>query len=102
MCLGKTLNHCTARQACQWCHLQGYAQQQKLIQEALGHLFQAAAVFGAASQAAQYGEQADLTASCILVKHVIQDMLLALTGKSQCSDSQVCIHDPTSMSESPE
>ena len=51
------------------------------MQQAVGHLFQAAAVFSAAEQAAQYGEQADLTASCNLVNQVIQDTLRDLTGK---------------------
>lgn len=59
------------------------------MQEAVGHLFQAAAVFHAADQAAQYGEQADLTASCNLVNLVVQDMLLALTGKYDRPSPQV-------------
>lgn len=61
------------------------------MQEAVGHLFQAAAVFSAADQAAQYGEQADLTASCNLVNLVVQDMLLALTAKYNRPAPQVSV-----------
>lgn len=61
------------------------------MQEAVGHLFQAAAVFCAADQAAQYGEQADLTASCNLVNLVVQDMLLALTAKYNRPAPQVSV-----------
>ncbi|KAL3143305.1 hypothetical protein ABBQ38_002146 [Trebouxia sp. C0009 RCD-2024] len=63
-------------------------QQQAAMQQAVGHLFQAAAVFAAADQAAQYGEQADLTASCNLVNHMVQDIMLALTGKYDRPGSQ--------------
>lgn len=80
--------------------LQGYAglhqahrrlpeQQQQAVQEAAGHLFQTAAVFSAADQATSYGEQADLTASCSLVNHVVQDTLQALTGKCDWPGSHV-------------
>ena len=84
--------------------MQGYAQlqqahgslpseqQQEAVQEAVEHLFQAAAVFGAADQAAQYGEQADLTASCHLVNQVIQETLLSLTGKYDRPDPQVSMN----------
>lgn len=64
-------------------------QQQAAVQEAVGLLSKAAAVFCAADQAAQYGEQADLTASCTLVNHVVRDILLALTGKYDRPGSQV-------------
>ena len=61
------------------------------MQEAVGHLFQAAAVFSAADQAAQYGEQADLTASCNLVNQVIRDTLWDLTGKYDRPNPKVSI-----------
>ena len=71
-------------------HITPQEQQHQAVQGAVGHLFQAAAVFSAADQAAHYGEQADLTASCHLVQQVVQDILLALTGRSERSDPQVC------------
>lgn len=58
----------------------------------MGHLSQAAAVFCAADQAAQYGEQADLTASCNLINLVIRDTLKDLTGKYDRPDCQVSMH----------
>ena len=61
------------------------------VQAAVSHLFRAVAVFHTANQPTHYGQQADLTASCSLVKRVIRGILLHLTGSCDTPDPQVCL-----------
>ncbi|KAL0045451.1 hypothetical protein WJX82_006982 [Trebouxia sp. C0006] len=57
-------------------------QGKQAVQIAVGNLFQAMAVFHTANQPTQYGQQKDLTDSCNMIKHVIHDILVGLTGSS--------------------
>lgn len=84
------------------CLLQGYAglhqaqrspsdeQGRHAVQAAVGHLFQAMAVFHTAAQPTQYGQQKDLTDSCNMVKQVVHDILVGLTGSCDKPGPQVC------------
>ena len=71
--------------------LQGFASMQQasrstsdkqdpVAEEAVSNLFQAANVFKAANQAAHYGQQAHVAASCDMIKRVINNLLVNLTG----------------------
>ena len=83
------------------CWLQGYAglhqaqhcasqeQAKQAVQTAVGQLFQAAAVLHSASHPTQYGQQADLAASCTMVKAVVHHILTALTGSCNNAPPQV-------------
>lgn len=54
--------------------------QDPATEEAVSNLFQAANVFKAANQAAHYGQQAHVAASCDMIKRVINNLLVNLTG----------------------
>ena len=54
-----------------------------LTQAAVSSLFQAANVFKAVNEAAHYGQQSHVAASCDLIKHVIQTVLTSLAGSYQ-------------------
>lgn len=54
--------------------------QDPVTEEAVSNLFQAANVFKAANQAAHYGQQAHVAASCDMMKRVISNLLVNLTG----------------------
>ncbi len=64
-------------------------QGKQAVQIAVGNLFQAMAVFHTANQPTQYGQQKDLTDSCNMIKHVIQDILVGLTGSCDRPGPQV-------------
>ncbi|KAL0039516.1 hypothetical protein WJX77_000424 [Trebouxia sp. C0004] len=55
-------------------------QGKQAVQIAVGNLFQAMAVFHTANQPTQYGQQKDLTDSCNMIKHIIYNILMGLTG----------------------
>ncbi len=59
------------------------------VQQAVGYLFQALAVFHSAKELTHYGQQADVAASCSMVKHVIRDILVGLTGSCESPGPQV-------------
>ncbi len=64
-------------------------QGKQAVQIAVGNLFQAMAVFHTANQPTQYGQQKDLTDSCNMIKHVIHDILVGLTGSCNRPGPQV-------------
>lgn len=64
-------------------------QGKQAVQIAVGNLFQAMAVFHTANQPTQYGQQKDLTDSCNMIKGVIRDILVGLTGSCDRPGPQV-------------
>ena len=76
-------------------------QGKQAVQTAVGHLFQAMAVFHTANQPTQYGQQKDLTDSCNMIKHVIHDILVGLTGSSDRPGPQVTHSALTALSRHP-
>ena len=59
------------------------------VQEAVGNLFQAMAVFQTAGPATQYGQQEELAVSYSLVRHVVRDILVRLTDSYSSPGPQV-------------
>ena len=72
-------------------------QGKQAVQIAVGNLFQAMAVFHTANQPAQYGQQKDLTDSCNMIKRVIHDILVGLTGSCDRPGPQVAHSAPTAL-----